>query len=88
MKEARLKKDAKNKTAKRLLESPEVREGRLHKDAALKTTKRLLESLEVRGERLHDKNRTFHDLMKPQQLALSKIKCTQGMCSTMHSCYS
>ena len=88
MKEARVKNDAKNKTAKRLLESLEVREGRLHKDAALKTTKHLLESLEVRGERLHDKNHTFHDLMKPQQIALSKFKCARGMCSTMHSCYS
>ena len=53
MKEARLKKDAKNKTIKRLPESPEVREWKLSKDATLKATKCLLESPEVRGERLY-----------------------------------
>ena len=34
------------------------------------------------------KTSPFMKPVKPQQIAYSKSKCTQGVCSTMHYCYA
>ena len=35
---------------------------------------------------LYNHNTIIKNFVKPQQIALSKSKCAQGMCSTTHSC--